>query len=267
MEEHECTLYKSGVTAELYDKVYEGVRGGRDVEFYVDEAVKSGGPVLELGCGTGRVLLPIARAGIEITGLDFFEPMLSALREKLKREPEEVRRRVELVKADMRRFELGRKFALVIIPFRPFQHIVEVEDQLSCLASIRDHLVEDGRLIFDVFNARLEYISGPPQVEEHENVAWTRLDDGSEFRRTDRQPRRDLANQILHCELIYYRRWPDGREERHVDAFPFRYFFRFEVEHLLARAGFKIEELYCDFDRAAFGEKYPGEMIFVAAPV
>jgi len=257
--------YMSPTLAKLYDHVY-GDSQQPGAKFYLAEALASGSPVAELGCGTGRVLIPIAREGIDITGIDLSPEMLAVLREKLAREPESVQKRVTLVEADICSFDLDRKFSLAIIPFRSFQHIIEVKDQLSCLASVRRHLEPQGRLVFDLFYPMLDRIGGPPQVQESENFPWTKLDDGSEIRRTDRQPWKDRPNQVLGCQLIYYRRWPDGREERHVQAFPFRYFFRFEVEHLLARAGFRVIDLYADFERTPFGEKYPCEMIFVATP-
>jgi hypothetical protein len=75
---------------------------------------------------------------------------------------------------------------------------------------------------------------------------------------------RDLSNQIIHSELVYYITHPDGRQERLVQAFPMRYLFRFEGEHLLARAGFKVEQVYSDYDKSPYGSKYPGELIFEA---
>ncbi len=75
---------------------------------------------------------------------------------------------------------------------------------------------------------------------------------------------RDRFNQINYVELIYYVTYPDGREERLVHAFPMRYLFRFEAEHLLARCGFEVEQVYADFDKSPYGAKYPGELIFVA---
>ena len=137
--------------AEFYDHVVP-YANRPDVEFYVDEALSARGPVLELGCGTGRVLIPIARAGVSIAGLDSSATMLSYCKAKLAAEPAYVQTKVELFESDMRAFDLQRKFALITIPFRPFQHLLTVEDQLACLASIRRHLERGGRLILDIFN-------------------------------------------------------------------------------------------------------------------
>ena len=249
--------------ADLYDHVTP-YRERADVEFFVDEARKTGGPVLEIGCGTGRVLIPTARAGIEIMGLDLSDHMLDRCRANLSSESDEVRSRVKLVKGDMRSFDLGRQFLLVTLPFRPFQHLTTVEDQLSCLASARAHLSDGGRLILDLFNPKLEVLVADDLGKEIDEGLEFPTPDGARVRRKHRVTRRDLANQIVYSELIYYITHPDGREERLVHAFPMRYLFRFEAEHLLARAGFRIEAVYSDYDRSEFGSKYPGELIMVA---
>src|SRR5947209_15436608 len=114
--------------ADLYDHVVP-YRDRPDVGFFVEAARTAGGPVLEIGCGTGRVLIPTARAGLDIVGLDLSPHMLAVCRQRLRGESEGVRERVELVQADMRSFELGRRFTLATIPFRPFQHLLTVEDQ------------------------------------------------------------------------------------------------------------------------------------------
>src|SRR2546425_8282842 len=98
-----------GFVAEFYDHVAL-YRDRQDVSFYVEAAKESGGPVLEVGCGTGRVLIPTARAGIDIVGLDFSTHMLEVCRERLKAEPSAVQSRVQLVPGDMRNFRLPRKF-------------------------------------------------------------------------------------------------------------------------------------------------------------
>lgn len=252
--------------ADLYDHVTP-YRERPDISFYVDEAKETGSPVLEVGCGTGRVLIPTARAGIEIVGLDLSPSMLNVCRERLQEEPEEVRARVQLIEADMCDFKLEQGFQLVTIPFRPFQHLTMVEEQLSCLGCIHRHLVEGGRLIFDIFNPSLEALTredvGEEIIEEPEFTA----PDSRHVVRRHRIVSRDRFNQINHVELIYDVTYPDGREERLVHPFPMRYLFRFEAEHLLARSGFEIEHVYADFDKSPYGSKYPGDLIFVAKKI
>lgn len=249
--------------ADLYDHVTL-YRDRPDIAFFVDAAAHAGGPVLEVGCGSGRVLIPTARAGIEIVGLDLSPQMLGVCRERVLREPPAVQEHVTLVHADMRRFDLGRTFTLATIPFRPFQHLLNVDDQLACLSSIRRHLVEGGRLIFDVFNPSLEALVNTPLGQEIGTEPEFTAPDGRRVTRCFKILASDRFSQVNDIELIYNVTHPDGRSERLVQSFRMRYLFRFEVEHLLARAGFGVEEVYAGYDRSAYGSTYPGELVFVA---
>lgn len=249
--------------ADLYDHVGP-YRDRPDIGFFVDAARESGGPVLELGCGTGRVLLPTARAGVEVVGLDLSRHMLEVCGARLARELEAVRARVRLVEGDMRSFELRPGFALATLPFRPFQHLLTVADQLACLASIRRHLARGGRIILDLFNPSLDFLANARLGEEHGDEPEFETPDGRRVYRRMRTLACDRAAQVNQHELVYYITHPDGRQERVVHAFPLRYVFRFEAEHLLARAGFEVEHVYADYDKSPFGSKYPGELILVA---
>jgi SAM-dependent methyltransferase len=263
MTEEQTSLYDEEFVADLYDLVVP-YRNRPDVAFFVEEAVKSGGPVLEVGCGTGRVLIPTARAGIEIIGVDSSDMMLRKCGELLAAETDDVRSRVKLAKADMRGFDLGELFRLITLPFRPFQHLLTVEDQLACLTTLRRHLADSGRLILDLFNPSVNALASDNIGIEQDPEEEFTTPDGRRVVRKHKVVDRDLAGQIIHSELIYYVTHADGREERLVHAFPLRYLFRFEAEHLLALAGFEVKALYADYDRSPFGSKYPGELIFVA---
>ncbi len=251
------------LTAELYDSVVP-YRERPDVSFFVEAARASGGPVLEVGCGTGRVLIPTARAGIEITGMDLSQEMLSVCQHRLEAESAEVRSRTRLVRADMRSFAISKTFRLVTLPFRPFQHLLTVPDQIACLDCLRNHLEQDGRLILDVFNPSLEVLTreniGEVVAEEPEFV----MPDGRRVIRRHKIVSRDIFNQIHCVELIYDLTFPDGHQERRIHSLEMRYFFRFEAEHLLARCGFDVDQVYADYDKSPFGSKNPGELIFIA---
>jgi SAM-dependent methyltransferase len=248
--------------ADLYDHVVPHP-DREDVGFFVEAAKQAGGPVLEIGCGTGRVLIPCARAGVDVVGLDSSASMLGVCEARLRHESPEVRSRVKLVHADMRRFDLGRTFALVTLPFRPFQHLVTVEDQLACLDAVRRHLVERGRLILDVFNPSLEALVNREGGESGDEPEFS-TPDGRRVTRRVRIAGHDRFNQVQQVELIYYVTYIDGRHDRLVHAFSMRYLFRFEVEHLLARSGFAIEHLYAGYDKSPYGSRYPGELVFDA---
>lgn len=249
--------------ADFYDHVVP-YRNRQDAVFFVNSAREAGGPVLEIGCGTGRVLIPTARAGIDIVGLDGSARMLAVCRERLGQEPPEVRSRVRLIEGDMRNFNLDRTFALVTVPFRPFQHLLTVEDQLSCLSSIRQHLIDDGVLILDLFNPSLDFLTSPNVGQEHGDEPEFEMPDGRHVLRRQRTVACDRFGQINRHELIYYVTHADGYTERLVHEFSLRYLFKFEAEHLLARSGFRVEHVYADYDKSPYGSKYPGELILVA---
>jgi SAM-dependent methyltransferase len=246
---------------ELYDHV--GIYAARrDVGFYVDVAREVGGRVLELGCGTGRVLLPIARAGLEIAGLDRSPSMLQRCIAKVALEPPAVRGRIALHEGDMRTFELETRFDVAIAPFRGVQHLIAAHDQESFFRNVRRHLEPGGRLVFDVFNpdpARL----ATPASEESEDTPWTPLDGGRRFRRTARVVAIDHAEQVSSVELIWYVRDGRGDEQRRVQAFPMRWFRRDEVVALVERCGFTVRDVYGTLDPGPFTDRSP-EIVIVA---
>jgi SAM-dependent methyltransferase len=250
---------------ELYDNIPR-YTARRDVEFYVELCREALGGVLELGCGTGRVLIPAAEAGCTITGLDQSESMLQRCQAKVGELPAEIRKRVTLVHGDMTRFDIGRTFDLVTVPFRPVQHLITVEEQLRFLQCVRKHLAPNGRLVFDVFHPDPRYLMGPADSEEVEDTPETQLADGRTLRRTARFLSRRRAEQCSDIEIAYYLRDPSGETRRLVQRCPLRYFYRFELEHLLARAGFEMTALYGDFDKSSLGDESP-EMIVVAGKV
>lgn len=235
----------------------------RDVDFYVARAREFGGPVLELGCGTGRILLPTARAGIAITGLDASMLMLTQLKHKIRLEPESVREHLRLALADLVSFELDRQFNLITMPFRPFQHLLTVQDQLACLAQVRKHLAPGGRLVFDIFNPDPSRLFDPKWFAEGEARTEFDLPDGRHVKLVDRMAGVHRASQVFDVEFIFYVTHRDGRPERIVHPFSMRFIYRFEMEHLLARSGFRIVNLHGDLDGNGFGDAST-EMIFVA---
>ncbi len=248
-------------SSEFYD--YHAKRG--DVPFYIGSALESGGAALEIGCGTGRLLIPTAKAGVRITGIDNSEHMLAICRRKLDKEPPEVRGRAHLVHADMRAFDIGGEFSLITIPFGPFNYLVSVEEQIRCLTCIKLHLRNHGALVMDLWYPNLRDLW---QSENGAEIVSAKtpflMPDGSSVKWGIRNISVDYNRQIIHEEMFYYVCHPDGQKEHFVYPSPMRYFFRYEVEHLLARTGFRIESVYAGFNKEPFGSKYPSEMVLVA---
>jgi SAM-dependent methyltransferase len=247
----------------LYDAVQAYINR-EDVAFYVEEAASACGPrelatVLELGCGTGRVLLALARAGHVVVGVDQSQSMLARCEAKLAGEPRDVRDRVTLHRADARQFTVAAPsadgFALAIAPFRVLQHLTTAADQLRCLEAVRRHLAPGGRFVFDVFNPRYSLMTQDRSAEV-EDTPEVRLADGRYLRRTVRVTKVRWVEQISEIELIYYVR-AGAAVERGVHAFPMRWYTPPELEHLLARAGFRVERVYGTFDRGPLTDEAP----------
>jgi ubiquinone/menaquinone biosynthesis C-methylase UbiE len=224
---------------ELYDETTRGIPG--DVEFYRDLALASGGPVVELGVGTGRIAIPTAAAGVAVTGIDTSPEMLAVARDRA--EAAGVASRLRLVHGDMRTFTVERPVPLVTIPFRSFLHNLQDADQQATLAACFRALQPGGRLALNVFNPDLGIIArwagrSARHVEPFD--AAGRVEAHHEF-----QP----AARTVTSHL----RWQEGGARRR-GTLTLRYVGREEMEALLGRAGFTVEALYGDCRRGAFTE-------------
>ena len=233
----------------LYDSV--PIYASRpDVQFYVNEAARVQDAVLELGCGTGRILLPLARAGCAIDGLDNSRQMLARCKAKVHDEPRSVQDRIALHHGDVRAFDLDRTYGLVIAPFRMVQHLATIDDQLSFLDSVSRHLAPGGRIIFDVFNPNFAALVASDGTER-EDTPERAITDGRSFRRTSRVSRVRWVDQVSEIELVYYVSAAVGtRAERYVHAFDMRWYLRAELLHLMSRGGFRVQSVFGDFDRS-----------------
>ena len=153
--------------ADVYDAVYSYVRD--DLPFYVREARRVEGPVLELGCGTGRVAIALARAGVEVVGVDFSPRMLEAARRNIA-DAGDLPGKITLVEADMRGFapeRVGGPFGLALIPFRAFLSLLSVPDQISALRNLKRHLAPGGELIIDLFVPDLDMLTQVGDTPRH----------------------------------------------------------------------------------------------------
>jgi SAM-dependent methyltransferase len=224
--------------ARNYDASYAVLRDpSGDIAFYRQLAHDTSGPVLELGCGTGRTLLPIARDGIECVGIDVSAAMLDQLRAKAP--PPNLR----VVEASMESFDLSpQRFALITCPFRAFGHLLDVDAQLATLARVRAHLRPGGLFALDVFDPQPESMA---RREEPEKLAIEFEYEGVAMQRWD-TVHRDHTRQVLSVRFRYAGGAPELVGTTDITL---RWFYRYELEHLLARAGFCDLTFFSTFDR------------------
>ena len=241
---------------EVYDLAYSWHT--HDIPFYVARAREARGAVLEVGCGTGRVLLPTLQAGVEIDGLDLRPGMIAFLKQKA----DERGLAPRLAVADMRDFTMPRRYALITIPFRAFQHLLTTADQIAALRCMREHLESGGALVFNVFFPSFEKLGSPDgeQVLEREFPhPATGLPVAMYVTRKS-----DRVNQVLHAEREVVESDARGyASATHRDEISMRWTWKPEMELLLAAAGFSRWSVAGGFAGEPL-EQQPEEMVWTA---
>lgn len=255
------SMEDSNLMAEMYDPIYQD---RDDISFYLELARRyAPRRILECGCGTGRVTVPLALQGQRVDGIDLSEERLELLESKLGLLAPEVRERVTWRRADMRDVRLAERYDLVIMPFRTFQHLLTVTDQMLALANLKRHLLPGGRVLIDIFNPSI------PRLAEERVSPWLEAEfsrpDGSQCRFFQRILRRDFHAQTQDAEEIFEISLPATSEVRTLRyQYTTRFTFRWELEHLLIRCGFEVETTWGGFDFAPVGATYPGETLMLA---
>lgn len=253
--------YKSRLGVRFYD-LFNGDAGLNgpvkgDVKFYIECAKEFGGPVLEIATGTGRVLWPIAKAGFDIVGVDISDQMLALARAKGEHENAAIRQRVGLHQADMASFELKLSFALAIIPFRAFQHLILPEQQRDALNCINRSLVVGGHLIIDVFDPRLDYcVPGAPSPIPERKVKDEKTGCTGVRRVLERinDPVRQVFTEKFRLEELDQRGETIDSED---SEWVLRWAPRQEMRYLFELTSFEVVAEYSDFFRSpcAYGKE------------
>lgn len=252
-------------TPDLFDTIarhYDLLYGQRDDDLatWLELAAHTEGPILEIGCGTGRVLLPLVQAGHGMTGVDISASALRQAQEKV--DAAGLTEMVVLHQADMRHLHLPQQtFNLALVPINTFMHNLTLADQQACLAAIAAHLPPGGALVLDLYHPQPELLleaDGRLQLVEQKTDPQTGA-------RTQWFSLRylDLAAQQVEVTFLLDQTDPDGRLSRHQFTFPMRYLHRYEAELLLQQTGFVLQQVYGDYNFAPFEADSP-RMILLA---
>lgn len=245
-----CAELERGASAHFadptyYDSAYR--KRTADIGYYVRLAQQFRRPVLEYGCGNGRIALPMARAGVAVTGIDRSAPMVRDLRRRLRDEPVEVRQRLSVRQGDMRTLRLGKRFGLVLCTFNTLLHLYTRKDLERFLARVRCHLRPTGRFVFDVTIPDPEELSRDPARAYH----WPRFRHPTTkelvrySERFDYDPLRQTLNVIMRFEP------QDRPAQAWTTPLIHRQFFPQELEALLHYNGLRIEALRGDWTSRA----------------
>jgi SAM-dependent methyltransferase len=237
-----------------------------DLDYWLDLAEEHGDPILELGCGTGRVLLNLARRGHAITGLDNSPDMLARLQAKLAAASgQHLAAAPQIVAAGLEDFELAQRFRLAIMPFNTFMHLLTTEAQLAALDRIRRHLAPGGALALDMPNPGEAYAA----QEQGLTLERTFLD-GDRTVQQFSSIALDRAAQLAHITWIYDSIGPAGANaagdlQRSIVPLTLRYTFPAEMSLLLDRAGLSLTHLYGDYDRSPFADGSPRMLVLATS--
>jgi len=232
-----------------------------DLDYWLDLAEEHGDPILELGCGTGRVLLNLARRGHAITGLDNSPDMLARLQAKLAAASgQHLAAAPRILAASLEDFELAQHFRLAIMPFNTFMHLLTTEAQLAALERICRHLAPGGALALDMPNPGEAYAA----QEQGLTLERTFLD-GERTVQQFSSIRLDRAAQLAHINWIYDSVGPAGDLQRSLVPLTLRYTFPSEMSLLLDRAGLSLAHLYGDYDRSPFADGAPRMLVLATA--
>lgn len=249
----------AGTTAHYEDPAYyQKTYADRteDVRFYVREGKRAGGPVLEYGCGNGRITLALAQAGVQVVGVDISSAMLRDLRARLADEADGVRDRITVKRGDMRTFRAGRRFPLVICPFNAFLHLYTRQDVERFLRRVREHLAPKGQLVFDVTMPDATELARPPaRLFRTPPFVYPEMGRVRYGERFDYDPLR----QILFVNMEFE---PMSGADPFVTPLAHRQFFPQELEALLHYNGFVIERMVGDFHGAP--EKETQTLVYFA---
>lgn len=240
--------------ADQYDAFNDPDSG--DEAFYLAAARRARGPVLELACGTGRLTLPLAKAGLDVVGLDAAAPMIARAGAKARAAGLDV----EFLRADARRFRLGRRFKLVFMAFNSIQHFGRRADFEALCACVRRHLAPGGRFVFDAFSPDPRYLSRDP--EEELPVAYYDDPAGGGKVLVNELYSYDKAAQTSRLTWRY-RRERDGRTV--VKKLNLRCFFPEELLALLHYNGFRVVSRRGGFRNEPFGQDSPRQVLVCAA--
>jgi SAM-dependent methyltransferase len=242
--------------ARYYDADFHGYT--EDVPFYCEMARRAAGPILELMCGTGRVLIPLAEAGHQITGVDISPAMLAIARQHLA----EAGLAATLIAGDVRSVDLpAQGFSMAFVAVNSFMHLESVRDQLATLETARQALARRGSLVIDLFNP------DPLEIAREDN----RLVLDRSYILDGRQVQKfvaidtDAAAQTSRVTYLYDETDDTFRVTRRTMRFTLRWFYRYEFEHLLARAGFTVRAIYGSYDLDEYVTGSP-RLIVVASP-
>ncbi|MFC1564098.1 class I SAM-dependent methyltransferase [candidate division KSB1 bacterium] len=244
--------------ASYYDIEWRELK--EDIPFLLEETKKTKGSILELACGSGRIMIPFAEAGHEIWGFDNSDEMLALFEKNLENGKPEWKDLIHYSNQDMVDFKYSRKFGLIIIPFNSFLLMTDRKDMDKCLKNCRNHLEKGGVFIIDVFSPNFELCAAKePKMSFLKHFYHPGID---KVVVQWEYAVRDMGEQVIDIDFLYEEYDKIGRLERKTQNLKMSLVFRYELQYMLEKNGFKIQKFYGNYDRSPFTSESP-QMIYI----
>lgn len=226
----------------------------KDIPFYIENLPSPEAKVLELGCGTGRVTLPLSQSCQNIRGIDFSAAMIAICREKIAKQARPPSN-ITVDVGDITDFELNQKFDLIIAPYRVFQNLETETEVAGFFDGVRNHLAPQGRCILNVFNPNRDRETLQREwCTDGEQVNWTVPIDGGKIVCYDRRPRMDKERLILYPELIYRRYEGEVVVDEAILKIVMRCYYPREFEELITGHGFSLKNRWGGYSGEVYGQ-------------
>lgn len=231
--------------ARFYDLMYHQLRDGVDNEYFINEIKQTNGRILEIGVGTGRFFIDALKFGTDIYGIDISKSMINILLSKL-----DIHQQKRVSIQNIIDFNYDFQFDLIIAPFRVMMHLLEKDEQIKALNNVYNHLKPNGRFIFDTFVPDLkQLINGLDNQTDFEGE----YEPGKKVKRIV-STRPELINQVIN--INFRLEWDEENKVKHEDwKLPLRFFFRYELEHLIERSKFENYRIIGDYQGNELNEK------------
>ena len=256
-DKYDDTSKSYDIEHEYYDILFDDLN--HDYKFYLDMAKHHGTPILECMCGTGRILLHLAGQGLAVDGFDLNDRMLNLAKEKIVREPDDVKNKIHIWKDDLRDFKASKKYNLIIIPFSSFLHILTKEDRLQAFAMVKNALADGGVFIVDIFNPDM---TRPENVLRFDRGKIKQIPETGETLARFYSQQFNREKQTMEVQYIYDRTDSQGIVRRKFNTMEIAYLFYQDMKELAEETGLSIVQVYGDHDKSEFTEKSP-TMIWV----
>lgn len=233
-----------------------------DITFWVEAAKRyKAKHILELACGTGRLTISLAKAGLSVTGLDINEGMLERCSLKLPKEDEDTQKNLSSHRGDMRDFDFGEAFDLIFIGFNSANHLVSIEDQLRAFKCVNKHLVRGGRFMLDVYSPNLSLLAAAMDSQAELENDHHVLDLRARF--TRHKSRKYSPEEQLWSML---EKTSSKAREEETNTNDVHVYFPRELRLLYMCSGFEVEDIYGDYSFGEFKSSSP-RMVFVGRKV